>query len=355
MLQHNFDETLTIKQLQLTIHHSQFLFWIAIACFNHLIWLNYDYGPSFTQLLSQYGLGLVVSYGLLVFYTRATERSLKVQLMLSVILTLPFAMLWRVTINYINLIYFVPESFEIPSGYYLHNTPSSYLLLLAWSTGYWLVNYHRKFVTQKEHLYRVELEAQQAQLKMLRFQINPHFLFNVLTTIDTLILRKDYRTSRRVLGKISEYLRATLDGEEKESHTLKQEFELLNLYISIEKERFGERLEYAFPDKLLYPNLEVPRHFLQPLMENAIKHGIARLPAGGEITLTLTEQQHQLVVSLKNPTPKIEAATDGFKLGVKNVQQRLETFFGARAYCNIVESEGLFCINLYLPVSSHDN
>lgn len=212
----------------------------------------------------------------------------------------------------------------------------------------WSIN-----LRQQDRLRSVALEAQQAQLKMLRFQINPHLLFNVLSSIDTSILSNDLAASRRMLRKISDYLRETLNNDANESHSISDELKLLLLYIDIEQERFGKRLTYDYPKDIPHANIEIPRHLLQPLIENAIKHGISKLPSGGHIKITVETKNEYFVISIENPKPKIKNASLGFKLGVQNVQQRLETFFKGNAHIDIQESVDIFRVNIQLPIEYH--
>lgn len=336
----------------ITFHQIQLLFWSLLGTFNYAIWVNSAHGPSVIQLLIKYGLGFMLSYLLHMVYAKLLTTSIAKQMTMTVAAALPLAILWQVMVNFINITLLEASDETLSFDTLIHNSPSSYLLLLSWSVGYWLVNYYQQFIYQQNQLRQVELEANQAQLKMLRFQLNPHFLFNVLSTIDTLIMRKDLEASRRVLERISDYLRETLLGGERESQSLDMEINLLTLYIAIEQERFGERLLFTPTITTDISAVSVPRHVLQPLAENAIKHGIAKLPSGGEITLDVSKENQFIVIKLSNPMLVSEQTNKGFNVGLKNVQQRLNTFFNQQVKLNFDKTDSQFCITLYLPITS---
>jgi len=336
----------------ITIHQIQLLFWSLIGIFDYAIWINSTHGPTVLQLCVKYGLGFVLSYVLHAIYTKFLTQSVATQIAMTVTTALPLAILWQVIVNFINITLLNTSNEILTLSSLIHNSPSSYLVLLSWSVGYWLINYYQQFVTQQNQLRQVELEANQAQLKMLRFQLNPHFLFNVLSTIDTLIMRKDLEASRRVLERISDYLRETLLGSERESQSLDDEINLLSLYIAIEQERFGGRLLFTPTITTDISTVNVPRHVLQPLAENAIKHGIAKLPSGGEITLDVGKEDQFVVIKLTNPMLMSEHSGKGFNLGIQNVQQRLNTFFNQQINFEINKTDSQFCITLYLPLKS---
>ena len=136
---------------------------------------------------------------------------------------------------------------------------------------------------QREATLRAATLAQEAQLKMLRYQLNPHFLFNTLNAISTLILDNENRTANQTVMRLSEFLRYTLDQDPMKKVTLRQEVEAMNLYLTTEKLRFGERLrlEFAIEERAL--EALVPSLLLQPLIENAVKYAVSPSEQGGTI------------------------------------------------------------------------
>src|SRR5487761_584152 len=143
-------------------------------------------------------------------------------------------------------------------------------LLLCWSALYFGIKYYESKQQQQEAVLKAVTLAQEAQLKMLRYQLNPHFLFNTLNAISTLILDNQNRTANHAVMRLSEFLRYTLDQDPMKRVTLRQEIEALDLYLGTERLRFGERLrlEYAIEGAAL--DALVPSLLLQPILENAL-------------------------------------------------------------------------------------
>lgn len=124
----------------ITFHRIQILFWLLIGSFNYVIWINYEEGPEAIELVVEYGLGLLLSYGLNFLYFFMNDKKLIFQLFLSALVALPVAIFWRILVNYAHFAYFSADTYELKPELSLHNAPASYLLLLAWSVGFWLVN-----------------------------------------------------------------------------------------------------------------------------------------------------------------------------------------------------------------------
>ena len=181
-----------------------------------------------------------------------------------------FALIWRVIINLAYQHFLEPEwkfktMFEIFAG-----AVSASYLYLCYAGIYFGIKYYESLQQQREATLRAATLAQEAQLKMLRYQLNPHFLFNTLNAISTLIIDNQNRTANQTVMRLSEFLRYTLDQDPMKKVTLRQEIEAMNLYLTTEKLRFGERLklEYAIEDTAL--EALVPSLLLQPLIENAV-------------------------------------------------------------------------------------
>src|SRR5213075_1405927 len=159
-------------------------------------------------------------------------------------------------------------------------TMSSTYLLLCWTGIYFGIKYYESLQQQREATLRAATLAQEAQLKMLRYQLNPHFLFNTLNAISTLILDSENRTANQAVLRLSEFLRYTLDQDPMKKVTLRQEIEALDLYLGTERLRFGERLrlEYAIEESAL--EALVPSLLLQPLLENSLKYAVSAREQG---------------------------------------------------------------------------
>lgn len=153
-------------------------------------------------------------------------------------------------------------------------------VVLAWVGLYLGIKYYRQFQDEARRTLAARSMAHQAQLKMLRYQLNPHFLFNTLNAISTLILDRDNATANRMVQGLSSFLRHSLDNDPMQRVTLRQELDALTLYLDIEKIRFAERLRIETDiDEDCWRAL-LPSLLLQPLVENAIKYAVARQVAG---------------------------------------------------------------------------
>ena len=190
--------------------------------------------------------------------------------------------------------------------------------------------------------------AREAELKALKAQINPHFLFNSLNSISALATL-DGERAREMCVRLSEFLRATLNGAGREVIPIEDEMALAKTYLEVERVRFGERLRVT---QSLGPECAgclVPSLILQPLVENAVKHGIAGLLEGGEICLAAERRQDRLRLTVENDfdPEACAAARDG--LGLANVHNRLQTRY--RHYASLsTETRGhRFSVRLELP------
>jgi two-component system sensor histidine kinase AlgZ len=198
--------------------------------------------------------------------------------------------------------------------------------------------------------WQAQLQAQaKAQVDALQARINPHFLFNSMNTIASLV-RSDPATAERAVVDLADLFRAALGAGEGES-TLAEELALCERYLSIEKLRLGERLRVAW--ELVEPlprTLRLPRLVLQPLVENAVVHGVSRLPQGGEITIAAAVRDGALHVRVGNPALPPRERDAGNRHAHASIARRLEYQFGPRATLTRVFAEGYYSCELALPL-----
>lgn len=195
--------------------------------------------------------------------------------------------------------------------------------------------------------------ARDAELKALKAQINPHFLFNSLNSISALT-SIDPSRARDMCVLLGEFLRMTLGLGEKTVIHFSEELDLLQKYLTIEKIRFGERLKTmeAIQEESM-PCL-LPPLLLQPLMENAIRHGIANLPEGGEVRLTAERQNGRLEILVENSWDPDAPPRRSSGLGLRNVKQRLEARYGKEALLRVMTEGDLFQVSLSIPIESEE-
>ena len=203
------------------------------------------------------------------------------------------------------------------------------LYFLAAGIFYTIIYY--KIFKQKQ-LIEAELKllTRDAELKALKLQMNPHFLFNSLNSINALIT-KDPSQARVMISRLSELLRMSLETHEKVFIPLKEELELVNLYLEIEQIRFNDKMKYSEKIDTDLLVKQFPAMMLQPLLENAVKHGIANSTTGGEIELSIkkNDQYMQGVVCNKLLNkPVIKTVKNGHGTGIANIRQRLNRLYG---------------------------
>lgn len=207
-----------------------------------------------------------------------------------------------------------------------------------------------KVLTEKNlKLMSLESQLTQSQLSALKAQLNPHFLFNSLHAVTTLIGYDDEK-ARNMTIKISSLLRKMLEDRDKHTHTLKEELDYIRDYLEIEQERFFDRLKVDFEIEETSLAAEVPNLILQPLVENAFKHGISKLEGSGNITITsqVTHEDKHLKIVVQNTSP---GGITGISLGVglENVKKRLGQLYGTTASLDIIAGAHLFEIELNIP------
>lgn len=215
-------------------------------------------------------------------------------------------------------------------------------LLGAWSALYYAINYFLQVEEQADRLERLEAQATSAQLAMLRYQLNPHFLFNTLNSISTLVLLKQTAPANAMLTRLSSFLRHTLVAQPGGKVTLAQEVETLKLYLDIELMRFEERLRTEFRIEEEASNACLPSMLLQPLVENAIKYAVSVQEEGARITVAaqVLGQRLRLKVSDTGPGADNSGFDPAFRpagtpdrpnstgVGLANIRNRLAQAYG---------------------------
>ena len=219
----------------------------------------------------------------------------------------------------------------------------SCLVMAAWSVLYFAIKYYQVFQEVQKSALKSAAMAHEAQLKMLRYQLNPHFLFNTLNAISTLVLEQQTELANRMVSKLSSFLRYSLDNDPMQKITLKQELEALKLYLDIEKVRFEERLNLELDIGEEAASALIPSLLLQPLVENAIKYGIARSEEGGHLRIAARVFAGDLLLELSDDGPGVELVDgqipDANGVGLRNTRERLMELYGAGHSFRLSETE----------------
>lgn len=213
---------------------------------------------------------------------------------------------------------------------------------------YYLLKNNYSLSEKEKQEAQLQTLLKHSELEMLKFQINPHFIFNSLNSISSLTL-SDPDSAREMVIKLSSFLRGSLGQEKSEVHTLQSELEQMNLYLDIEKVRFGERLNVNLQvaDDLL--DFKVPNMILQPLYENAIKYGVYEQLEKVTIDTICKLEGDRLVIKVKNNYDSNAAVQKGKGIGLKNVRGRLELIYGVPDLVTIEKGKDKFCIKLEIP------
>jgi len=233
-----------------------------------------------------------------------------------------------------------------------------FALLAAWSSLYYGINYYLLLEEEIDQRGRLESQASSAQLAMLRYQLNPHFLFNTLNSISTLVLLKQTERANAMLARLSSFLRYTLANEPTAQVTLAQEVEQLKLYLEIEKMRFEDRLRPHFRIEAETIGARLPSLLLQPLIENAIKYAVTPAEDGADIWITAAREGQAVRIEVADSGPGGGAglvSTQSTGVGLANIQDRLMQAYGpAHGFTTRTNEYGGFSVILEIPAQTGD-
>jgi len=225
-------------------------------------------------------------------------------------------------------------------------TGSLYLCMVI--LVYYLLRHTHKLKVKEQHELELQNLLKHSELEMLKFQINPHFIFNSLNSVSSLTIT-DPDSAREMVIKLSSFLRGSLGHEKTEVHTLEDELEQMNLYLDIEKVRFGDRLNVDLEAKDGVLRSKVPNMILQPLYENAIKFGVYEQLEAVSIETRCDLIDDLLEIRVSNNYDSNGAARKGKGIGLKNVRSRLELIYGMPDLVTIERGKDKFCVKLEIP------
>jgi hypothetical protein len=241
-----------------------------------------------------------------------------------------------------------------PPGWYREALPllaggGVVLFLLAVTVHYLIATFEQSRLAERNAL-ELQVLARDAQLKALRAQIDPHFLFNSLNSISALT-STDPAAARTMTLLLAEFLRMSMSYGSCATITLEQEFTLAARFLEIEKVRFGERLAVHSEIDESARVCRVAPLLLQPLVENAVSHGIAGLLAGGTIHIRGARQGNRLHITVENPVEPDRGPSSGTGLGLENVRQRLRGLYGTEGRMDIAQDMNRFRVDVNFPAA----
>ena len=251
-----------------------------------------------------------------------------------------------------KIIFEIVKFKEIVGWQFLFGISVYFLISGIFYTIIYYRNYKQKEIDEAE----LKVLTRDAELKALKLQMNPHFLFNSLNSINALVT-KDPNLARRMIAQLSELLRMSLESHEKLMIPLQQELDLVHTYLSIEQIRFANKMKYQEEIDTSLLSKSFPAMLLQPLIENAVKHGIANNRKGGSINLSLAEVDNQIVGKITNSKSENASLINTQNgLSFNNIRQRLDRMYGKKYQWEINNStEKFFKVTFKLPISNEYN
>lgn len=349
----------------------QFAGWggLCVVTFLSLtLWYNTVQWPYIAHTFLQSFLGMILSLPLHTAYLSLWSRSLSWRLSVSLLAVTVVSLVW--TALRIQTFMWITSEQGIWSdfgGWYV----LSFLVYLCWSALYYGNKYYyqaqqeklnslqAKSVIKEEQLKRLKAEsdARDSQLGMLRYQLNPHFLFNTLNNISALVKFQENDKAHMMITQLGQFLRYSLDNDPAQKISMQQEIEALMLYLNIEKTRFGEHLILQFDIEEQAKTALVPSLLLQPLAENSVKYAIAVNEEGGAIHLVAAVRQGELRIEMKDTGPGNGGGRStprtGRRIGLHNTLQRLKTLYNDAYVFDIkLRQCGGLKINIRIPYES---
>ena len=323
----------------------QFVGWFGLSLISFLsltLWYNQQGAAYIAHTILQSALGILVSWPLRWVFHYFWYDSVVFRISAAIAGVIGCSLLWTI----LRMTTFMAMTGEADLlsdfGGWLFG---SILIFVCWVAFYHGVKYYQLLQHEHETLLMVAAEnkeqqlrrsraetiAHEAQLKMLRYQLNPHFLFNTMNAISALVQVKKSSTANSMIVQLSDFLRYSLDNDPIKRVSLEQELDALKMYLNIEQTRFGDRLQLEFDIQQEANVVLVPSLILQPLIENAIKYAVAPMEAGGKLTIAARLNAGFLEVDIADTGPGLEnlaVEQNSVGVGLRNTIDRLHEFYG---------------------------
>ena len=342
----------------------QFLGWGLVSIYwAYTVYVRDNYGVFYTLLnyALDISVGIFLTHMYRGFALKANWSSLRIkQLLIRVIPSILLLAILYVLIS--NIKWYVFWSVIIDKNvnflesiiYWDPILLTGLRLMSIWILAYHLYHYYQKEVVTAKENAKLSLIAKQAQLDNLSAQLNPHFLFNSLNSIKSLVIENP-STARRAIDLLSDLLRSSLYEKDKGLITIKEELALVQDYIELEKMRFEERLQLEITIDKTLMNFKIPTLSIQLLVENAIKHGIDSKVEGGIINLSIEKKNNTVEITVQNPGT-INTNNKSSGLGLKNLQERLAIQYKDKATFSLTEiDKELVSAVITLPIIADED
>lgn len=254
----------------------------------------------------------------------------------------------------ISLLMFWPFSVFTPErGYsvgvlvvYIFQTQ---IILMLWSLIYFSFHAIRNYKSEEIERWRLEAAVKDAELNALRAQINPHFIFNCLNNIRALVL-EDTEKAREAIIKLSDLLRYTIQSNKKKNNRLEEELAIVRSYLDLESIHMETRLSYQIDSPTKLDEQMVPSMSVQILVENAIKHGLSKLPAGGQVLIDVKEMDQHLQIEVRNTGKLLSRDEQSTGVGLRNIRERLHLLYGINAGLTLEQNGNDVVARIHKPL-----
>lgn len=348
--------------------------WVALSVLTYFS-LSLPYSQFelsyFAHNISQSVVGLLLTLPLRWCFKSLWSWPVAQRFILAVIATIFFSMLWAVLRLLLFMLMTQEQNLWADYGGWVF---PSIFVFFTWSALYHGIKYYQLLQQQREamlvlesqqrqralQLVRAKAEVKDAQLQLLRYQLNPHFLFNTLNSVASLVSAERTEDAKTMLSRLGDFLRYSLDAGEDMLIPLDKEFWALSQYLMIEQVRFSDRMTLKLDVPANLESLLVPNMLLQPLAENAIKYAIAPSESGGTIRVSAQLKDSRLLLSVEDSgserlgvsSDTLELSESGAGIGLRNTRERLKNLFSNDFELQVTDSPlGGLCFSVAIPAT----
>jgi two-component system, LytTR family, sensor kinase len=308
--------------------------------------------------------GIGITFVMYLILRRLEGRSMRFMVITALLISIPATALYA-TINFAAFYMIAPPDILVQEVAQLHSehggavsvimdlAVSWYFFIVSWCVLYVALSYAARVGQAERSAAAYRLEAQAAQLRALRYQINPHFLFNTLNALSALVLRQRTREAETMITNLATFFRSSLTGDPAADVALSDEIDMQRLYLDIERVRFPERLSVLMDVPEDLQNARVPGMILQPLVENAIRHGVARSSKPVTLAIRAWAENGFIHLVVEDDAQGSGDISRGAGVGLKNVSDRLAARFdGSARAVHGPRDGGGFRVSLVMPMLS---
>lgn len=346
--------------------HNNKLFWIVnvagwtVLLVITLILIYYERLGDFKAVggvTITYVVGFFVTVGLRYLYRQFhyEKWSIAFTAFLILIISAVVSHIWYWADIGVSIIYYGESKWFLSKSFLMVESTilSFFPIIVAWSTFYFLYKLWLEWADQKKRAEKADLLAHKAQLQMLRYQLNPHFLFNSLNSIRALV-EADKDTAKEIITELSEFLRYSLISKNFHNVPLKDEIEAIKHYFAIQKIRYEEKLDVEFNIQPEAEEFPVLSFLIYPVIENAVKYGMETSSMPLKIEMKAKVENNNLLIDISNTGKWIDKPATfnenktGTGTGLENVKQRLENAFPGNFSFDVVKNENMVTIKIVI-------